>query len=129
MPQEKKEEKDTPPLTERKPPQPSDKQGKAPEEQKEAPAQPSPAPPVRTSSREQRKSRQQQPSDLSQSPEAVFRLYSEGKEVLMVEDASDFFNQLQFSLEQGESFIAFYLLHAESFEAIKASEVAGYCRE
>lgn len=126
MPQAKKEQEDKKPLTERKPPQPSDKQEKAPGKQKEAPIQPPPTAPVIISPR---KSRQQQPSDLSQTPEAVFLLYSQGKEVLMVEDASDFFNQLQFSLEQGDSLIAFYLLHAESFEMIKAVEVERYCRE
>ena len=129
MPQGKKDQKDKEPLTDRKQPQPSDTQAKAPEKQKEAPIQPSPVPVVSSSPQEQRKSRQQQPSDLLQTPEAVFRLYSQGKEVLMVEDAPDFFNQLQFSLEQGDGFIAFYLLHAESFETIKAAEVERYCRE
>lgn len=62
-------------------------------------------------------------------PEAAFKQFSQGKEELPVEDAQDFFAQLKFPLDQGVGLIAFYLLHAESFQALRAVEVQQYCRE
>ena len=70
-----------------------------------------------------------QPITSSQSPEEVFTLYAKGKDTLQLEDAVVFFQLLQFPLDQGDGFIAFYLLQAESFEAVTAVQVQRYCRE
>lgn len=61
-------------------------------------------------------------------PMEVFTEFSRGQKVVPMTEALDFFSALGFPLDQGESFIVFYLLGAKSFEWIELEAVERFCK-
>ena len=79
-----------------------------------------------------RRSIEVKPTDISpaNSMVTVFNAYSGGSEILTMEDGGlviDFFNWLEFPLERGDGFVAFYLMNAQDFSQLRLQEVQAYC--
>lgn len=106
-----------------------ERQIQSPGKKQEAPVQPPAALlTVRAPAPQVREQPVPQPSPPP-TPETLFMQFSQGKTELLVEDAQNFFAQLKFPLDSGAGLIAFYLLRAESFQALRAVEIQQYCRE